>query len=408
MKKQVIIPFLIVFFLALATTGVILYGKGYQYDPARGLVGTGILAASSNPEGAGVYINDHLETATNNTINLRPGTYDVKIRQDGYFQWEKTITIQKGVVTKADARLFPTAPKLESITSTGIANPVIDPTFTKIAFVASPSSGINKDVKKNGIFVLDMSNHQLLPLQSSSTQIADDTTDLFSTATLSWSPDGKQLLASISSNRQVPTTYLLDATSLNQNPQDVTETMSTVNTTFDKEKTEKQTAQMNSLKSDLRKIVADNFAIIGWSPEPDATKILYQASASATIPQMITPAHIGRDTTQETRTIEKGSVYVYDVKEDQNFKILDTQTAQQELENGQIPIQWLPDGTHLIYTHNKKIDAMDYDGQNVITLWAGPFVDHYVFPWPDSNKLVILTNFNNDQILPNMYTIGLK
>ncbi|HSW97631.1 MAG TPA: PEGA domain-containing protein [Candidatus Saccharimonadales bacterium] len=407
MKKQIFLPLLIILFLGLATTGVILYGKGYQYDPTQGLVGTGILAASSNPEGAGVLINDHLQTATNNTINLRPGNYDVKIKQDGYFQWEKNITIQKGVVTKADARLFPTAPKLESITSSGIANPVIDPTFTKIAFVASPSAGPNKDLRKNGIFVLDMSNHQLLPLQSSSTQIADDTTDLFSTATLSWSPDGKQILASISANRQNPTIYLLDATS-NQTPQDVTETMATVNNAWDKEKIEKQTAQMNSLKPSLRKIVNDNFSILGWSPQPDETKILYQASASATIPQMITPAHIGRDTTQEERTIEKGSIYVYDIKEDQNFKILDTQSAEQELGNGQVPIQWLPDGTHLLYTHDRKIDAMDYDGQNIITLWAGPFVDHFVFPWPDGNKIVILTNFNNDQILPNMYTIGLK
>ncbi|HSW87748.1 MAG TPA: PEGA domain-containing protein [Candidatus Saccharimonadales bacterium] len=408
MKKQIFIPILIIIFLGLATTGVVLYGKGYQYDPTQGLIGTGILAASSNPEGAGVYINNHLQTATNNTVNLKPGSYDVMIKQDGYFPWEKTIAIQKGVVTKADARLFPTAPKLESITSTGIANPVIDPTFTKIAFVASPSGGVNKDVKKNGIFVLDMSNHQLLPLQSSSTQIADDTTDLFSTAALSWSPDGKQIVASISANRKIPTTYLLDATTLNQTPQDVTETMATVNSAWDKERLEKQTAQMNSLKPALRKIVNDNFTIIEWSPQPDETKILYQASASATIPQMITPAHIGRDTIPEERIIEKGNVYVYDIKEDQNFKILDAQTAEQELENGQVPIQWLPDGTHLLYTHDRKIDAMDYDGQNTITLWAGPFVDHFVFPWPDGNKIVILTNFNNDQILPNMYTIGLK
>lgn len=408
MKKQLLIAFFVLLFLGLATAGVILYGKGYQYEPTKGLVGTGILAASSNPEGAGVLINGRLSTATNNTLNLVPGDYDVQIKQDGYFPWEKKITVRKGVVARADARLFPNHPNLESITSTGIGNPVMDPTFSKIAYVASPSSGVIVDRNKNGIFVLDMRNRQLIPLQSASTQVANDTTDQFSSADLSWSPDGKNIIATISANRTTPTTYLLDATTLNQTPQDVTETLPTLEATWDKEKIENQTSQLNSLTPTLRKIVNADFNIIGWSPEPDGTKILYQASQSATIPQIISPAHIWTNTTPQERTIEKGSVYVYDSKEDQNFKILDAETAQHELENGMIPIQWLPDDNHLIYTHDKKIDVMDYDGQNRLTIWAGPFQDHYVFPWPDGNKIVIVTNFNNDQVLPNMYTIGLK
>ncbi len=407
MKKQLFISFCIVVFIALATTAVILYGKGYRFglDTAGkpDFFGTGLLAVNSTPEGAEVFINGHLTTATNNTVNLAPGKYDVKIYQDGYFPWEKNITIQKEVVSKADALLFPNAPKLESITDTGVSHPVIDPSFTKIAFTASPSA----DPKKNGVFVLDTSNRPLLTLQGASTQIVDDTIDSdFSTAALSWSPDGKNLLASISANRQNPTDYLLDATNFNQTPQDVTETLSSVTASWQKEKTELQTVQLDTLKSPLKKFMTANTSILAWSP--DETKILYKASQSATMPIIINPPIIGADTTPEERSIQPGNVYVYDTKEDKNFKILDAQTAGQDTDNGQIPLQWLPDSAHLIYTHDKQIEAMDYDGQNIITIYAGPFVDHYVFPWPDGSKIVILTNFNNNQIPPNLYTISLK
>jgi hypothetical protein len=51
---------------------------------------------------------------------------------------------------------------------------------------------------------------------------------------------------------------------------------------------------------------------------------------------------------------------------------------------------------------------MDYDGQNKTTIYAGPFIDDYVFSWPDGSKILILTNLGNPSILPNLYTIGLK
>jgi hypothetical protein len=69
---------------------------------------------------------------------------------------------------------------------------------------------------------------------------------------------------------------------------------------------------------------------------------------------------------------------------------------------------WYPDSKHLVYVHDGKIDMMEHDGQNQTTVYAGPFVDHYVFPWPDATKLVILTNLGNPTIAPNLYTIGLQ
>jgi hypothetical protein len=400
MKKQIGISASILLVLILATAAVIFYGKGYRFNLTPGnpsISGTGLLVATSSPNGAQVIINGHLTTATDNTINLAPGDYDVKIFKEGYFPWEKHITIKKEVVSKADALLLPTAPKLESITNIGVENPILDPTGTKIAYLVASQSAL-----KNGIYVLDMSIRPIITLQSSSTQIAADTVYNFSKSLLKWSPDSKQVLASLTS--PFISDFLLSADSLNTTPQDVTETLSTVNVTWQKLKDEKQKALMDSLKKPLRKIVAENFNILEWSD--DETKILYVASISANLPLVINPPLIGTDSTPQVREIQKDQVYVYDIKEDRNYKILDTLPVIEPKSSRSI--MFYPDSKHLVYVHDGKIELMEYDGGNPTTIYAGQFVDHYVFPWPDATKLVILTNLGNTAITPNLYTVSLK
>jgi hypothetical protein len=402
MRKQIVIPALIILFLAIGTVLVVLFGKGYTLNlngSGPVLSGTGLLVATSAPDGAQVLINGHLTTATDNTINLAPGEYDIKIFKEGYFPWQKKITIKKEVVSKADALLFPTAPQLTSITNVGVSNPVLDPNQTKLAYTVASQSAL-----KNGIYILDMSLRPILTLQNASTQLVDGTINVFSESILTWSPDSTQILATIPGATST-TTYLLDTRGLNQAPQDVTETITSVYTAWQKMKTEKDTAQMNSLPKKLKAIVASNFNILQWSA--DDTKILYEASQSATLPLVIDPPLIGTDSTPQVREIKKGEVYVYDIKEDRNYLILSSLPAAKANEQ-QLPIMWYPDSKHLVYVHDAKIDMMEYDAQNQTTVYAGPFVNGYVFPWPDATRLVILTNLGNPPIAPNLYTIGLK
>ncbi|MBI2074671.1 MAG: PEGA domain-containing protein [Candidatus Levybacteria bacterium] len=411
MKKQFLISFAIFLFILTGTAIVVLYGRGYRFGLDNGkldFAGTGMLVSTSDPDGAQVFINGHLTTATNNTINLSPGEYNVRIFKDGYFPWEKKIKIKKEVVSKAEALLFPTAPKLENITSVGVGNPALDPSQTRLAYTVS-----SQTARKNGVYVLDMTGRPVLTLQSSSTQIVDDTVDQFSTALLSWSPDGKEILATISSSLKSPTTYALSASTFNNSPRDVTATLDTTESLWHKEKIEKEEVRQASLKSDLRKIISEDFKIISWSP--DETKILYIASRSATLPFVITPRHLGVDTTPEERSIKANSLYVYDIKEDKNFSIenlspqpTNSDLTDEENKAEQLPLTWFPDSQHLIYVHDKKIDVMEYDGTNSTTLYAGPFVDNYVFPWPNGSKMVILTSLGNADISPNLYTIEIK
>ncbi len=395
MNRQLIISIGIFISLIVATILVILFGKGYRFGLGEGkleLNGTGLLVAKSIPDGAQVLVNEKLKTATDNTINLPPGEYRIKIFKEGYFTWEKTIIIQTETVSRAEALLIPSAPKLESITDIGATDPIIDPTLTKIAFKVSSQSS-----KRNGIYFFDMGQHPILTLQSSATQIIDDTLDFFSSATLSWSPDGKDLIATISALPLI-NTYLLDTDRVNSPPNNVTETLPTVEASWSRMRLNKEKAIMDSLSRPLRNTASQNFRILAFSP--DENKILYVASRSGALPIIIKPRIIGSNSTPEIRNIEAGKIYVYDVKEDRNYKM--------DGANFKGTYSWFTDNKHIIFVKDKELHIMEFDGLNDTTVYAGPFIDSYAFPWPDATRIVILTNLGNSKILPNLYTISLK
>lgn len=402
-KKTIISTTLIVLFIGLGTFLAILYGKGYRLNLAgdgnKIVAGTGLLVLTSTPDGARVYLDDNLTTATNDTLNLPPGDYDVRIEKDGYYPWKKHVTLVKEAVTKTDALLFPSAPKLEAATLLGAEDPIVDNNGSFVAYKVSSSSAQN-----NGIYVMGLTNRPLIPLGNTSRQIASDRIDSFSTATLEFSPDGQQILATIAPTSTVSGNlkrYLLKTDSLNDNPQNVTVTIRQVRSQWELEKKEQENKFINSIPRKARAFAKENFASPKLSPEAD--KIVYIASNSATMPPFITPILPSTNSTPQVRDLKAGSVYVYQVKEDKNYLLY--QPQEEELLPNFI---WYPSSSHLVFIKDKRIYAIEYDGQNLTTLYSGPFSLSFVYPWPDGSGIIIRTNLNDETIPANLYTVGLK
>ena len=126
--------------LILITTGIFLYAQGYRLDfRQRTLTATGIILAKSLPEGAQVYLDGELTTATNSTLSgVKPGTYQVKIERDGYFPWEKNIEVKAGLVTEIIALLPPLSPSLTAVTQEGARLVTSAPSGVKAAFPHPP------------------------------------------------------------------------------------------------------------------------------------------------------------------------------------------------------------------------------------------------------------------------------
>ena len=416
-RKQIFVSLSILLLLIAVTVLLILYGKGYRLFVQHGapiISKTGILNLSSDPTGAQVFIDGHLTTATNNSLNLTPGKYSVTIIKDGYLPWKKNFDIQREVVSNAAATLYPQAPSLQSISTFGIKSAVIDPTGTKLAFNIGSGSA-----RQNGIYVYDMTSRSfpILAGQSSTTQIVDDTLDKFSEAKIAWSPDGKQIVASIVNQADSSTTYyLLNTDSLNQTPQDITAIYQNTVDLWKKQRKDKAIALLKSLKPKIQQFAKQNFSILSWSP--DDNKILYQASASATMPVFEKPRLIGDNYLYEQRELEKGAIYVYNIAEDYNTRVLEPvdkvctvdepSCSCDDFNPCELPLTWLPDSSHLLYIKDRQINVVEEDGSNMTTLYAGPFVDHYIYPWPDGSKVVILTNLNSPNLKPTLYSFGLK
>ncbi len=397
-KKTLLTTLLIFTTVGLVAYGFILYAKGYRLnldgDGNKILAGTGLLVLTSTPNGAKVYIDDKLSTATDDTINLIPGEYTVKIEKDGYYPWRKQVVLKNEAVTKTDAVLFPVAPKLEATTLTGAEDPKVDPSGAMIGYKVSSSSAEN-----NGIYVFNLGN-RFIPFGASARQIASDDFDDLSSGEFEFSPDGRQMIVTVSNpirNR----IYLLKTDSMNTTPENVTTTIDQVRKQWEATQAQLDQKFAATLPSVSRKFILDNFAKVKLSPEGD--KIFYVASQSATMPSFIKPPLPTTNSAKETRDIRVGSAYVYQIKEDKNYLLY-------EPIGGELlpDFIWHPSSAHMVFVQNKRIFALEYDGGNKTTLYSGPFDPEFLYTWPDGSGLIVLTNFNDETVPGNLYKVGLR
>jgi len=211
---------------------------------------------------------------------------------------------------------------------------------------------------------------------------------------------------------------------------DVTASLTAIGRRWQEDETLKKRAKFSKLPKELLEIMEENTKEIVFSP--DETKLLYTATASASIPENIIPPLPAANPQPESRKLEPGKIYVYDLKEDKNFFITDedklpkltpTETPTQketEKESSVLPtsyfvlrtsgpsaLSWFPTSRHLFYVQKNKVTILEYDNTNWVDVYTGPFENSFAFPFPTGNKILILTSLGSDTP-PNLYAVSLR
>jgi len=393
-RTRALIFFAIFIFILAVTVLVVRLAQGYRIDWRGGsLRPTGLLAATSFPDGAKVFINGKLSSATNTTISLSPDIYEIEIKKDGYFSWIKLLEIEKELVTKTDAYLFPSVPDLQALTFTGAADPILSPDGAKVAYKVKGS-----DYTKNGVWVFDLTD---LPLGISREprlilQSAPRSRD-FSQAELEWSPDSKQILVKLVQKEEE--NFLIDGGSETSATAlvDVTTSLPLIKQRWQGEKDIRQAQKLAKLPKELRETIEKNTKGVSFSLEE--TKILYTATASAELADKYKSPLPAASKQKQERTIKPGQIYVYDIKEDRNFRITEEKEG--------ILVSWFPTTKHLIMVQDDKVEVVEYDGINQVTVYSGPFENSFAFAFPGGTRLLILTTLGKD-LPPNLYAVSLR
>jgi len=390
--------------LVVATFGIFIsyYARGYRLDfSTLRFQPNGILVIKSEPDGASVYINGDLKTATNATIPLSPGTYDISVKKDGYLSWYKRLEIDKEVVTQASISLFRNVPSLSPITFSGAQNPIVSNDGTRIAFEVPFSA--DTAVDKAGLWTIDTFN---LPLGflNDPKRITDG--DL-SNSTYVFSPDGRQILLTTSNG-----IFLLDSGSFTPQSQrvNVAARKATILTQWQTEKKSKDDSLVRNLPTELNDILTRRSASFIFSP--DEQMILYSASAAGTLPDNLIKPIPGASTQAQERQLTQGHTYVYDTKEDRNFLISDqfVSLTNQPINQStaQPALRWMPSSRQLLFAQEGQVVIMDYDGTNRQVVYSGSYIAPFAFPFSNATKLLILTNLGGTSSSPNLYSLTVK
>jgi hypothetical protein len=503
--KRLLITLLSAAVIIAGTVAAIKYAQGYRPTTTGVLQPTGLLVANSFPVGAQVYINGKLTTATDNTLHLDPGTYEVEIRKDGFTSWHKKLEIQKELVTQTNALLIPAAPSLTPLTLTGTMNVTPSPDGQKIAFFVASASAETK----RGLYVLELSDSNPLSLQKGPKQIARTTAKFnLEKAELLWSPDSSQLLMATED-----LTLLLDPTKFNELEEitDISLTLKKTLAEWEHEMYTRERIRLSAFPVQIQEIATTSAKNLYFSP--DEKKLLYTATRSVQIDEKLLPNEVLSASTQpQERTLEPDGMYVYDLTEDRNFRVgtendlvyapysvpvlaidlfrdkplsleaspsaftrlqvieylsdgfdpsallmatsaadiktdvdakikteIAKKTAQPKVSPSPLPsakseeqkeaslpdilrqfrlhysaamaggLQWLPDSRHLLSIKQGKIILKEYDSTNETIAYSGPFVEPFVYPWPDGSRLIILANFNQGiDGSTNLYAVVLR
>jgi hypothetical protein len=249
---------------------------------------------------------------------------------------------------------------------------------------------------------------------------------------LIWSPDSRYILATDYGLKSgSPSAFFIDPGNQEVSSAGTSLTYLLQNWK-DRQKTQ-DLQKFNSLPISLKEVLSTSSANIAWAPREN--KILYTATASATLPTQVKKPLPGSSTQAQKRDLVPGEVYVYDLEEDRNFlissQIAPTPTPTKSLTKSQkvfspispssynnIPAHpsgwsWFPTSSHLYRVDNGKVVIIEYDNQNPVTIYSGLLLENTAIPYPSGKQMLLLTSFSttpsaSSSAQPTLYALTLR
>lgn len=365
------------------TTVLYLYTSGYRLNRGEkkviDLSKTGMISAKSIPEGATVYLDGTLTTATNDTVSsVKPGMHTLKIVKKGYVTWEKNIEVFEQLVTDITAVLISESPRLEPLTNTGAKYPSVSNSLSKLAY-------FSYDEEKPGIWVIPLNGAGLNIFRSTPSVALQDTkfTKYSLGKSIEWSPDEKNLLVEMPSSAF----YLVD---LDNGTAETTQSAPTVRASWTNILKNKRFTFIEKLNipENIKQMAVSAKSI--WAP--DEKKFLYTVQNGNKLQyrvyDMETPLPVG----------EKA----------------ETQVFETNINDPQPKISWYSDSFHLIMVEGDiekdkqgTISLIRIDGTNKTEIYNNTLYSDSVFSTPGGDKIIIVTSFKSGETT-NLYTVGIR
>ncbi|HRN70244.1 MAG TPA: hypothetical protein PLS49_03585, partial [Candidatus Woesebacteria bacterium] len=257
------------------------------------------------------------------------------------------------------------------------------------------------------------------------------------TASIDYSPNYRQAILSLM-NDDAEIAYLISLDNENTELFDITSSKENVLAAWNSEKNEEMMKVIETLPKELITIATDTFQIIAVAP--NEKRIMYRVKTDTNLPLVLNPPLIGANQTPEERNLKAGGIYIYDKKEDKNYKVpveisiteeankivqtelVVTDSSATDSAMAQLPqvwypevvyeileyIQWYPTSDYIVVKERNHISVMQYDGDNKETVYAGPFENDFFMIAPDWNLLVVINLNPQVNSVGDLYSVGIK
>lgn len=389
--RRVLPIILTLFSVTMLTTISMLYAKGYRLSigdytnkdslnpsPNLPLVvkKTGILAVRSVPDAAKIYLDDKLVDTTNATISsIEPGSFNIKVKKEGFETWEKQVEVLDDKVTDITALLVLKGGGLNPITNSGVEQYNISNNGEILAFTT-------KGEAKSGIYLIQLSNSPLNIFQSGKKALAvDSSLYIYSTAEkITWSPDDQELLLKINNSLY----YLIDLTKpANQEPI-VLSTDESVLKDWDAKNLQNKISAVETLKVPLqyRDIAISKDSV--WSPDGEKFYVINKD------PNTNDNFTLSVFNFEEPLPVGEKRVY-------SNVKFTGLETN----------IKWYSDSKHVLIVNKDKVKIVNIDGNNLFEVFSGSVIGAKAFPSPYGDRIIILSSFKSDGN-SNLYAVSIR